>query len=127
VLLLLALIYVYAIIGVSMFAQVDPASFGSIPATFFTLFQVLTLESWNVLMIPVVKAFPVGGPLYFVSFIVLGAMLIMNLFLGVIITSMSKAVKDADELQERSNEEKILEKVSAMERRLDAIADRLKR
>jgi hypothetical protein len=40
---------------------------------------------------------------------------------------MSKAVKDADELQERSNEEKILEKVSAMERRLDAIADRLKR
>ncbi len=127
VLLLLALIYVYAVIGVSTFSGVDPTSFGTIPATFFTLFQVLTLESWNVIMVPAVEAFPIGGPVYFVSFIVIGAMLIMNLFLGVIITNMSKAVREAEEIQERTNEEKILEKVGKMEKQLEELNRQLKK
>jgi len=127
VLLLAALIYVYAIVGVTMFASIDPKSFGSIPIAFFTLFQILTLESWNVIMIPVVNAFPVGGPIFFVSFIVIGAMLVMNLFLGVIITNMSKAMRDAEEIQERTNEEKILEKVGAIEKQLEAIRTQLKK
>lgn len=125
VLLLLALIYVYAVVGVSLFSAADPASFGSIPATFFTLFQVLTLESWNVIMVPAVQAYPIGGPVYFVSFIVIGAMLVMNLFLGVIIANMSKAMKDADEIQERTNEEKILEKVTQLEKQLESLRQQL--
>ena len=52
-------------------------------------------------------------------------MLIMNLFLGVIVTNMSKAMKEIDERQERSNEEKILEKVSEMEKQLETINQKL--
>jgi len=125
--LLFVLVYVFAIIGVSVFAQVDPINFGSIPLTFFTLFQVLTLESWNVIMIPVVQAFPLGGPLYFISFIVLGTMLIMNLFLGVIVNNMNTALKALDETQERSNEEKILAKVTSLEKQLTILTKKLKK
>ncbi len=124
-LLLFTLVYVFAIIGVSVFSEVDPANFGNIPITFFTLFQVLTLESWNVMMVPVVQAFPIGGPIYFVSFIILGTMLIMNLFLGTIVNNMSNAMKELEEKQERSNEEKILEKVGEIEKQLEAINQKL--
>lgn len=124
-LLLLMLVYVFAVIGVSVFSEVDPISFGSLVRAFFTLFQVLTLENWNTIMIPAVQAFPIGGPIYFVSFIVLGTMLIMNLFLGVIVTNMGNAMKEIDEKQERSNEEKILEKVVEIEKQLEAINQKL--
>ncbi len=124
-LLLFMLVYVFAVIGVSVFSEVDPANFGTLPKTFFTLFQILTLESWNVIMVPTVLAFPIGGPIYYVSFIVLGTMLIMNLFLGIIVNNMSNAMKELDEKQERSNEEKILEKVGSMEKQLEGIMQKL--
>ena len=119
--LLLMLVYVYVVIGGAMFSEADATNFGNVPTAFFTMFQILTLESWNVIMVPVVQAFPIGGPVFFVSFIILGTMLFMNLFLGVIVTNMSKAMKEIDEEQERSNEEKILDKVSEMEQQLETL------
>jgi hypothetical protein len=54
-------------------------------------------------------------------------MMLMNLFLGVIVTNMAKAVKDTEEKQERSNEEKILEKVAVIEKQLAAINQKLEK
>ncbi|MFA5126069.1 MAG: ion transporter [archaeon] len=91
-LLLIIMLYIYTIIGVSLFATVDPTHFGNLWRGLFTLFQILTLENWNTIMLPANSAYPLGGPIYFISFIIIGTMIIMNLFLGIIIGNMSKAM-----------------------------------
>jgi voltage-gated sodium channel len=133
VMLLCLLIYIFAVLGVSAFSEIDPANFGGLLPAFFTLFQVLTLESWNVIMLPITTASPIWGPLYFVSFIIMGTMIIMNLILGVIVSNMSKAVEDIDKHAEIENyldedaarEERLEKKLESIESQLAAISKKL--
>lgn len=94
------LFYVYAIVGVFVFGKTDPMHFGDLHHTFVTLFKVLTLEGWtDILNVhifgqannenqQIVSLWPF---LYFASFILIGAMIIMNLFIGVIMNSMEES------------------------------------
>lgn len=119
--LLLIAVYIYAVIGVSMFASVDTIHFGTLWRALFTMFQILTLENWNTIMLPANSAYPVGGPLYFISFIIIGTMIIMNLLLGIIVGNMSKAL---DKLNETESMKDYLNEDAKRERELNL---RLKR
>lgn len=92
-LLLAVLFYVYAVLGVSSFRQTDPAHFGSLGAAALTLFQVVTLEGWVDVMRIQLEAGKSVAPtvLYFVSFILLGTMVTLNLLIGVIVNGMDEA------------------------------------
>jgi voltage-gated sodium channel len=104
--------YIYAVLGTFTFGHNDPLRFGSLHKSMLTLFQVLTLEGWNdvidtqrfgsdvgydeewkALAGPdrVSQARPVLAAAYFVSFILVGTMIMLNLFTGVIISSMEDA------------------------------------
>lgn len=90
--LLLALVfYVYAIAGIFSFGSVAPDYFGGLSKTFMTLFQIVTLEGWVDIMKIVSGSHPIFAPLYFVSFIIVGTMIVLNLFIGVIVNSLSEA------------------------------------
>ncbi len=120
--------YIYSVVGTVTFGENDPIRFGSLHTTASTLFQVLTLEGWNdvrdtqVLGSDVAyddawkvlaegqrvsQARPLISNIYFISFILLGTMIMLNLFTGVIITSMEEAQLEAktggpvDQLKER--------------------------
>lgn len=124
--LLIVMIYIYAVLGVSLFGSVDPVHFGSLWKGLFTLFQILTLENWNTIMLPANAAYPLGGPLYFVSFIIIGTMIIMNLFLGIIIGNMSKAIEQAtstDDMKDYLDEDALRE--AQIDRRLKNIEKQL--
>jgi voltage-gated sodium channel len=55
-------------------------------------------------MAPSQSVFPSGAPVFFVSFIVIGTMIILNLLVGVVVGSMADATRETDkELQERDN------------------------
>lgn len=92
--LLFGYFYVFAIIGNTFFAEASPESFGRLHSSMLTLFQVITLENWPDVMNPVRAVHPVGGVAYFVLFILMGTMVIMNLFIGVIVGSMNEAVDE---------------------------------
>lgn len=90
-LLLALLFYMYAIVGIHLFGANDPSNFGSLPAAFLSLFRLVTLDNWADLFsaqIAHVPAFKVA--VYFVTFIVFGTMIILNLFIGIIMNSMSE-------------------------------------
>jgi len=103
VMLIGILFYVYAIVGVFVFGETDPMHFGDLHHAFVTLFKVLTLEGWTDIMNvhifgsenidnqQIVSLWPF---LYFASFILIGAMIIMNLFIGVIMNSMEESQKE---------------------------------
>lgn len=98
-LLLALLFYVYAVVGVSIFGRVDPARFGGVDVAALTLFQVLTLESWTDVMRGQLAAAvpPVWTALYFVSFILLGTMVTLNLLIGVIVNGMEEARQNMED------------------------------
>jgi voltage-gated sodium channel len=133
--LLGVVVYIYAVIGVSMFASIDPIHFGNLWRGLFTLFQILTLENWNTIMLPANSIYPVGGPLYFITFIIIGTMVIMNLFLGIIVGNMSKAMEKLNEtttmkgyLDEDAQREKQMNKrLKAIEHQLIKLARKERR
>lgn len=110
-LLLFLHFYVYAVVGVGLWGRNDPGHFGTVLRALLTLFRVLTLEDWTDVMytqmlgsaaypphlvLPgaVSHGEPVLSPLFFVSFIIIGTMVIMNLFVGVIVTAIQQAQEE---------------------------------
>jgi voltage-gated sodium channel len=98
-LLLFLLFYIYSVIGVSIFGAGDEVNFGSIPVTMLTLFRIITLEGWvevmNAQFAAGVHAAAVVA--YFVSFILVGTMIMLNLFIGIILNGMTEMQAEADE------------------------------
>lgn len=106
VVLLFLIFYIYAVTGSFLFSSSDPVHFGSLHTSMITLFKILTLEGWTDIMnIQIygssdpeaqftLKPVSYASVAYFVSFILLGGMIIMNLFIGVIMNSMQESHND---------------------------------
>ncbi|MEM7011766.1 MAG: ion transporter [Verrucomicrobiota bacterium] len=111
--LLFLLFYIYAVMGVLLFGKNDPVHFGDLWTSLLSLFRVVTLEDWTDVMYiqmfgsdvyegynqpvgvtPEPKAMPIVGAAYFVSFVLLGTMVMLNLVIGVIINGMDEAQKE---------------------------------
>ena len=118
IMLLLALIfYVFAVISTKLFAADFPDWFGTIGESAYTLFQIMTLESWSMGIVrPVMEKHPYAWAL-FVPFIVATAFTVLNLFIGVIVDAM-QSEHEAEARAERdammSETEMILAEVKAL-------------
>jgi voltage-gated sodium channel len=86
-LLLVLLIYVYAAIGTSFFAELSPQYFGSLHRSVLTLFGVITLEGWVSIMEEILPQMPWAW-LYFVTFILAGTFIALNFFVGIIVNNL---------------------------------------
>ena len=140
-LLLFLHFFVYSVLGVGLFGKNDPGHFGSLLRAALTLFSVITLEGWVELMytqmlgsadhasnLPMLGAVshaePVWAPLYFVTFILLGTMIIMNLFVGVIVNGVQEASDESKD--ERENGQPVKQTVpSANPERLAMLEEKL--
>lgn len=82
---------IYAIIGTTFFSDVLPAEFfGSFHSSLFTLLQVVTFESWaSQVARPIMHEVPWAW-VYFVSFIIIGALVILNLVVAVILSYLGQ-------------------------------------
>jgi voltage-gated sodium channel len=96
-LLLGLMLYIYAIVGVHLFGGHDKEHFGSLSLAFFTLFQTITLDDWKFLFESAKGASPAVAACYFISFILLGTMIMLNLFIGIIMNSMEEMHHELDE------------------------------
>lgn len=88
---LLGIVYfVYAVIGTNLFGPDYPEFFGSLPASFFSLFQIMTLESWSTgIARPIIDSSPFAA-LYFVSFILLATYTTLNIFIAIVVNTMNE-------------------------------------
>lgn len=86
--LLSLVFYVAAVIATQLFGQAFPEWFGTLGASLFTLFQVMTLESWSMGIVrPVMEVYPFAW-LYFVPFILIATFMMLNLFIAVIVDAI---------------------------------------
>jgi voltage-gated sodium channel len=80
--------YVAAVMATKLFGEAFPAWFGSIGESMYSLFQIMTLESWSMGIVrPVMDVFP-GAWAFFVPFIVVTSFTVLNLFIALIVNSM---------------------------------------
>ncbi len=89
--------YIYAIAGVHLFGGHDKEHFGSLSRAFLTLFQTITLDDWKFLFVSAQGSSPGVAAVYFVTFILLGTMIMLNLFIGIIMNSMQEMHTELDE------------------------------
>ncbi|TVP90583.1 MAG: ion transporter [Pseudomonadaceae bacterium] len=80
--------YVAAVIATQLFGQSFPEWFGTLSASLFSLFQIMTLESWSMGIVrPVMEVYPFAW-LYFVPFILIATFMMLNLFIAVIVDAI---------------------------------------
>ena len=99
--------YVAAVMGANLFASTHPQFFADLGGAAFTLFQVMTLESWSMgVARPVIAEHPYAW-IFFVGFIVLTSFAVLNLFIAVIVDSMQSKHFDAEtERQAEAHDER---------------------
>ena len=86
------LCYLYAVIGVVLFGEGAPQYFGNVGEGLLTLFTLLTLEGWNTVMYDL-RAISAAAIPFSLSFILIGTYIVINLVVGVVITSLDEAYK----------------------------------
>ncbi len=84
------IVYIYAIIGFQLFHEIDPSNWGTIWLSILTLFEIITLEGWVQIMEVPMEVEPYSW-IYFVSFVIVGTFVVVNLFIAVVINNLDKA------------------------------------
>lgn len=115
--------YVTAVLATTLFGAAFPDWFGTLGKSLYSLFQIMTLESWSMGIVrPVMEVYPWAWA-FFVPFIVIATFTILNLFIGIIVSTMQELSTLPDLSQ---NDAEILGSVTRIEDELASLKDRLK-
>jgi voltage-gated sodium channel len=123
--LMLLLFYVFAVMATNLYGGHFPEWFGSIGASMYTLFQIMTMESWSMGIVrPVMEVYPLAW-LFFIPFILIATFTMLNLFIGIIVDTM-QTMHESEHAQEReefegsmhADTDRVLEELAAVRREL---------
>jgi len=93
--LLTLLFYIFAIMSVQLFGETFPQWFGTLGESFYTLFQIMTLESWSMgIARPIMEIHPYAW-VFFVPFIFIVTFIMINLIIAIVVDAMNE-IKDLD-------------------------------
>ncbi len=116
--IMLLFFYIFAIIGTHLYGQDFPDWFGSVGESMYSLFQIMTLESWSMGIVrPVMELHPYAW-IFFVAYISITSFTMFNLFIAVIVTSMDVSDNETAEESRQDLKEDIMDKIDALEDRL---------
>lgn len=82
--------YVYGVAGYHLFHDIDPTHWRSLGISLLSLFRIVTLEDWTDIMYAAMDQAPWAW-VYFVSFVVLGTFVVVNLFIAVVLNNLDEA------------------------------------
>jgi len=123
--LLLLIYYVFAVIATDIFGDQFPQWFGSIGLSLYTLFQVMTLESWSMgISRPVMETFPYAW-LFFVPFILVATFTILNLFIAIIVNAMQTFAEQDHAAERQAEADEADRREAQLQSQLTAIREEL--
>ena len=148
--LLFLLFYIYGTMAVFLFGENDPIHFRNLQTSILSLFRVVTLEDWTDVMYinmygsnqygytaddlmkwnPVSSESPLWAAVFFVSFVLIGTMIVLNLVIGVIMNSMDESNAEISIKQEiekrRNNPEPVRDGLHDLQNRMEELSSELK-
>lgn len=119
VFMLMALIfYIGAVMATKLFASSFPQWFGNLGSSAYSLFQIMTLESWSMGIVrPVMEVYPYAW-MFFVPFIMVTTFAVVNLLVGLIVNSMQDAHAEESNAATDTYRDAVLQRLDAIEARL---------
>src|SRR6056297_2551778 len=116
VFLLMAIIfYIGAVMATKLFSASFPEWFGSLGLSAYTLFQIMTLESWSMGIVrPVMEIYPYAWA-FFVPFILVTTFAVVNLVVGLIVNSMQDAHHQEDAAKTDTYRDEVLRRLDRIE------------
>ena len=122
VFLLMGLVfYIGAVMATKLFSASFPEWFGNLGLSAYTLFQIMTLESWSMGIVrPVMEVYPYAW-MFFVPFILLTTFAVVNLLVGLIVNSMQDAHSAEEVAATDAYRDDVVARLKAIEAKLDAL------
>ena len=145
--LLFLLFYVYGAMAVFLYGENDPIHFRNLQTAILSLFRVATLEDWTDIMYinmygsdaygythqdihdwqAIPSSSPLGAALFFVSFVLMGTMVILNLVIGVIMSSMEEmkaevSIQEEIKRRQRAAPDPVREGIGDLHVRMEELA-----
>jgi voltage-gated sodium channel len=119
VFLLMALIfYIGAVMATKLFGAAFPVWFGTLGKSGYSLFQIMTLESWSMGIVrPVMEIYPYAW-MFFVPFILLTTFVVLNLVVGLVVNSMQDAHHVEAEAETGTYRDAVLARLTDIEKML---------
>ena len=128
--LLVLVIYVAAVMATKLLHDAAPEFFGTLGASLFTLFQIMTVEGWPDIAREVMKTEPMGW-IFFVVYLVTATFTVLNLFIAVIVNAMQEnfeeekqVIMDAERIELAAHSQ-VLSEVRALRQELAELRGKL--
>ncbi|MEM7753420.1 MAG: ion transporter [Pseudomonadota bacterium] len=117
---LMALIfYIASVIATKLFSASFPEWFGSLGGSAYSLFQIMTLESWSMGIVrPVMEVYPYAW-VFFLPFILVTTFAVVNLVVGLIVNSMQDAHAQEEVAATEAYRQEIVKRLEAIEQKLN--------
>ena len=128
IVLVVLILFIYGMIGVVVFGEALPNEWGTIGAAMMTLFILLTLENFPTYLEQAQEVTPFAT-IFFLSYVLLAAFVVLNLVLGIVIGSMEEAREEERRREQAEAEHEhasLLEAIDAMRAQLDVVERRLR-
>ena len=90
--LIFILLYIYAVAGVILFETIEGGRFEELGEALLSLVQIMTLSSWESLMLPITDVYPYAW-MYFVSFVIFSSIIVLNLFVAILVDVVAERRK----------------------------------
>ena len=121
--------YVASVLATKLFGTYpDPNMqewFGSIGASAYTLFQIMTLESWSMGVVrPTMELFPWAWS-FFIPFIIITSFAVLNFFIGIIVDSMQIVQKQEETISDEENKHITMREYKLLKKQLDLLTTKL--
>ena len=118
--------YIFGVMATLMFGDSFDEWFGTLGRSLYSLFQIMTLESWSMGIVrPVMEKYPMAWA-FFVPFIVVTAFSVLNLFIGLLVNTMQTAVEAETEEELHKLRELVKSETDIVDEHVLALTDEIK-
>ena len=118
--------YVFGVMATLMYGAAFPEWFGTLGRSLYSLFQIMTLESWSMGIVrPVMIEFPSAWA-FFVPFIIVTAFSVLNLFIGLLVNTMQDAVEEETEAEFENLRKLVRDETDSVDRNVLALMEEVK-
>lgn len=121
--LLFIVLYIYAVLTTHLYSETFPQYFGSLTESFYTLFQIMTFDSWSSGIVrPILKTSPYAW-ITFISFLLIASYIVLNIAIGIIVDCITEIKEYEMNLKIQEKEDKLFEKMNMLENEIKELKD----
>jgi voltage-gated sodium channel len=115
----------YGVAGYHLFHEADPTHWRTLGIALLSLFRIVTLEDWTDIMYAAMETYPWAW-VYFVSFVVMGTFVVVNLFIAVVLNNLDEAKAERlREIETPPHRDEILRELRTTQRALQRLERQL--